>query len=684
MMPVIAHLDFETRGVLALRDVGVHNYARHHHTDIWCAAYALGEEEEPTVLSSLALSDPRATDGRLANHVANGGMVVAHNAPFELAIWNEILHRRHKWPALDPRQTYCTMAMSYAMGLPGALEDAALAVGLSVLKDTEGRALMLRMARPRKMEGGTPVWWDDEKRIARLHAYCAQDVRVERALFRRLRPLSAHERKVWLMDYAINQRGIKVDVDSAKAGIALADRLKAEANAQIAKLAGGAVETVDAVGAIKDWCAEQGFPIDSINKESVKEHLAADAPATVKQVLLLRQENGKASVAKLKPLVYLAGADNRIRNVFSYHGANTGRWAGRGVQPHNFPRDVPAAGVVEEILAHVRAGSADAIELIYGPPMDMISKCLRGFFVAEGDKVLCAGDFANVEGRGTAWFAGEQWKLDAFRAADAGTGPGLYELSYARAFGIPVEKVKNPSPERQKGKVMELAFGYQGALGAWRKFDQTVPDAEVEKLKEAWRNTHPMTAGTLVESERTGNWYRSGGIWRTLQRAAIAAVEHTGETHVAGAPGRQVKFKVVGSFLWCLLPSGRALCYPYPKILPGAYGDQLTYMTVPGQDKSSVIADPANTGGWARVGTYGGSLLENIIQALCRDLLVHCMLQMQDFVVLHVHDEIVIEVPEAQAERARERMQQVMRLPPEWAKGFPLWAECKVMRRYGK
>jgi len=214
---------------------------------------------------------------------------------------------------------------------------------------------------------------------------------------------------------------------------------------------------------------------------------------------------------------------------------------------------------------------------------------------------------------------------------------------------------------------MELAFGYQGALGAWRKFDQTTPDKQVLECNAGWRAAHPMIKKT----------------WYALQNAAINAVKNPGETYQAGHPNRAVKFKVSGSFLWCLLPSGRALCYPYPKILPGLYGDELTYMTVPGADTTHIITDPHNASRWARVGTYGGSLMENVIQAICRDLLVHVMLQFDD-VVLHVHDEIVRQVLLAHAECARDELEQAMRSPPAWAAGFPLWAKCKIMERYGK
>jgi len=215
------------------------------------------------------------------------------------------------------------------------------------------------------------------------------------------------------------------------------------------------------------------------------------------------------------------------------------------------------------------------------------------------------------------------------------------------------------------------------------------PDATLNAWKIAWRRAHPAIAGVEKVSQSSGRTYWQGGLWRDIEDAAIMAVQNPGEAYAAGFPGRGVTFKKAGSFLWCQLPSKRVTCYPYPKLLPGMYQrDQLTYMCVPGEnDKGKIIADVKNANNWARIATYGGSLTENIVQALCRDLLVDTMLTLHDKgaqIVLHVHDEVVIETSEAGAEAARAAMQNIMRQPREWAKDFPLWAECNVMTRYGK
>ena len=664
------HLDWESRGVVDLRDVGLHNYARDKDTDLWLGAYAFGDEE-PIVWYPGELCPPRIVD-----HVKAGGEVHAWNAPFELEMWNQIAAPRHGWPELKPEQTLCVMACGYAIGLPGALEDAALAMGLQILKDSEGRNLMMRMARPRSTK--PLLWWTDPEKIARLAAYSQQDVRVERELHKRLMPLSATERKVWLLDYRINQRGVQVDIPSAKAAVSLTEKMKVSYDDQMAKATGGEATTCTALGPIKAWLAARGLPsaLDGLDKPAVAAALArTDLSEGVRNVLTLRQEAGKASTAKFGAMVNRAGADGRLRQTLQYHGAATGRWAARGVQVHNLPRDVPDATTVERVLKLVRDGRADVIDAIYGPPVSVLSQCLRSFFVAKPGRVLIAGDFANVEGRGVAWLSGEQWKLQAFRAADAKTGPGLYELAYAKSFGVDAATVKNPSVERQIGKVQELLLGFGGSVGAIRRGGGRLvadkKDSELRSWVDGWRAAHPATVKT----------------WKELERAAINAVQNVGEIYTAGYPGRQVKYKVAGSFLWCLLPSGRALCYPYPKILQGDYGPQLTYMTVPGQDKSKVIADPKNSSNWSRCKTYGGSLMENCIQALCRDLLVDRMVALDSMgasIVLHVHDEAVVEVAQEKATVACAQMEKVLREVPAWAHGFPLYAECAVMERYGQ
>lgn len=668
------HLDWETRSVLDLKEVGLYNYSRQAGTDIWCGAYAFGDEEPELWIPG------EPCPPRIEKHVADGGFVLAWNAPFELALWNQIAAPRYGWPVLPAEQAVCVMAQGYAMGLPGSLEHAALAMGIELNKDTEGRALMLRMCRPRSTKGGKVTWWDEEEKLQRLYEYCKQDVRVERELHKRLMPLSQRERKVWLMDYTINQRGVMVDVPSAKAAIDLANSMKVRYDNELAQITNGAATSVTALAPLKEWLAEQGChqALAGLAKADVSELLAAPSLGdAARAALTVRQEAGKASNAKFDVMVRQAGEDARLRNLVQYHGAATGRWAGRAVQVHNLPRQMPKPDVIERVLELVRAGEHDAVDMIFGPPLTVVSSCLRAFFVAAPGKRLVAGDFSNVEARGAAWMAGEQWKIDAFLAQDSKTGPDVYRLGASKLLGIPVEQVT--AEQRQShGKVPDLAFQYQGGVGSGRTMGKTygvfASDGEWAERRDVWREAHP----------------RIRHVWYQIQKAAIDAVQNPGAVYECGHVGRQAKFRKVESFLWCLLPSGRAICYPYPMILQGEFGPQLTYMTSPSPDdrkKGRIIHDPQNTANWARVSTYGGSLFNNIVQGMCRDILAETMLKMEAAglpVVLHVHDEAVAEVDEGLAEEKRLVMQAIMRTPPAWAKGFPVWADCSVMRRYGK
>jgi DNA polymerase len=676
-MSPTAHGDFETRSELDLKAVGLWNYARHPSTDVWCFAYAFNDEEPKIWVPGYPIPT------RLEHHIENGGKFVSHNAQFELEIWNEIMVKRCGWPLLTPAQTFCTMAQAYAMGLPGGLEDASLAVGLSVNKDTEGRALMLRYARPWQVN---PTKWLDEcpsfthagqkisgaEGLKRVYAYCLQDVRVEQALCTRLVPLSDRERQIWLMDYRINARGVGVDLETARAGAAMCEEIKKRAGEKLAIITEGAVTSPTALSALKQWCAAQGVEVDSLAKDTLEEWLTKDLPDNVRDALIQRQEAGKASVAKLDRLLTMAGGDERLHQIVQYHGASTGRWAARGVQVHNLPRKMPKAAVVEEILGHVRDGAIEWIDIAYGPPMDVISQCLRSFFVPKNGNVLVAGDFSAVEGRGTAWLSGEEWKLEVFRRSDRKEGPDVYCVTAAALLHMNVQDITEEL--RQKpGKIAELAFGYQGGVGAGKRFSPDTPTHTLNEWKLAWRAKHPRIVAT----------------WEELENAAVAAVEQPGQTFRAGHGDRHVRFKKAGSFLWCRLPSGRVMCYPYPKLLPGLYGKaQLTYMTVPSEnDKGKIIQDVKNANNWARIGTYGGALMENVVQAICRDLLADTMIAMDSKgaqIVLHVHDEPVNEVPRAAAKKAREAMQRIMRTPPDWAPDFPLWADCKILERYGK
>jgi DNA polymerase len=648
------HIDFETRSEVDLTKHGLDVYAKDPSTDVWCCDFAF--DDEPVSVwahNGLPINEWQ--------HVIRGGIVVAHNAAFELAIWNNVMVKKYGWPELKPEQVRCTMAMAYAMALPGSLDNAAAALGIQMRKDMAGSRLMKVMCKPQA--DGT--YRDDEESKRRLYEYCKQDVEVERELEKRMMALSAKEQAVWTLDYTINQRGIYIDRPAIEAAIKVVQSEQARLNAEIKRITGGAIDTCNQAAALGRWIQAQGVEIDGLAKAEVLDALAADdLPPLAREALLVRQEAAKSSTAKLTKMLDLVSPDGRIRNTLQYHGAGTGRWAGRGIQVQNFPRPKLEQEQIEQVISMLpMKEAAGMIDLYYGAPLDALSSCLRGFLTAGPGNDLIAADFANIEGRVLAWLAGEEWVLQAFRDYDAGIGPDIYLKEYSSAFNCSIDESR---PHRQSGKTMSLAFGFQGGVGAWRTMEKVyrppaMDDDQVNAVKDRWRATHPATQK----------------YWWACEEAAIKAVLHPGTKFTAGAPGRQVTYLVNGSFLWCRLPSGRALCYPYPKLVPGKFGkDALQYMSVNGTTKK-----------WEETDTYGGKLVENVTQAVARDLLAEGMtrLEAQGFeTVFHVHDEVVVEVPEHAGEHYLELVCHHISKLPTWAKDLPVAAEGWRGKRYRK
>lgn len=653
----ILHLDFETKSACDLGAEGLDNYAKHPTTSVLCLAYAF--DDEPVQIETwFGIGFPGGTDGvnRICTHVAGGGIVYAHNAAFEFSIWNNVLAARFNWPELKIEQMRCTMAMVYAMGLPGSLDNASAALGLTQAKDAKGGRVMKQISKPKAIaEDGSPIWWDDADKLQILYDYCKQDVEVERALHHRLMELSPFEQDVWRLDQKINARGIKVDVPSIDKAMALVGQEKLRLDDAMRLVTGNAVAGCTDLAQLKKWIKAEGVEIDGLAKADINGLLTTDLPAQVRHALLLRQEAGKTSTAKLPAMKSRAGADGRMRGLFQYHGAATGRWAGRGPQPHNFERAtiLKKPVEIEDVLSHLE--NPAYLDMMYGSPTHLVADCMRSMITAEPGHELIACDYANIEGRVLAWLAGEDWKAQAFRDYDAGHGADLYLLTVARSRGI---DVKDAKPFRQEGKVEELAFQYEGGKGAmttWcRTFGLTMSDADKEVRKNRWRSIHPKTRA----------------FWRAIEQTAIRAVQEGGTQTVRG-----ISFKVAGSFLWCRLPSGRVICYPYPQIGGGKFGGpSLTYMTVDSLSNK-----------WVRVDTYGGALTNNVTQAIARDILVDGMIKLDAVghdIVMHVHDEIVIEAPIGVL--SVDKMATVLSNTPQWAAGLPLAASGYSALRYRK
>jgi len=695
----ILHIDFETYSACELKDRGLHNYATDPTTGVHCMAFAFDDE----AISCVDADEMNVgTLWRIDEHVKAGGLVYAHNAAFELAIWNGVCVPRYGWPELKPEQVRCTMAMAYAMSLPGALANAAPALGIEQRKDQAGARVMMQLAKPKSFEdgwtgeqcpacggygeryskeydhdascpdcGGTgdrygkkAIFWtpaDDPAKFEELYAYCRQDVEVERALHHRLMELSDYEQKIWRLDYKINQRGIQVDLESIDKAIALVEAEKKRLNAEMLRVTGGVVGSCTEVQLLVKWIRTQGVEIKGLAKADVLDALSGELPPAVEAALRLRKEAAKSSTAKLIAMKERASADGRVRGIHQYHGAATGRWAGRGIQAQNFPRPRPGMKPehIDDVIANLH--QRDYIDMMYGPTMDAMADTLRGMLTAPRGKELTAIDFSAIEARVLAWLAGEEKVLDIFR-----THGKIYEHAAAGIYHVPMDRVTKD--QRQIGKVAVLALGYGGGVGAFqsmaRVYGVKVPDDEADDIKKAWREAHP----NIVH------------YWYDLERAAIAAIRQGGK-HSAGACGRQCTFVKNGSFLWCQLPSKRVLCYPYPKIAEretpwGEMKEAVHFMAVNG-----------TTNKWEETSTYGGSLSENVTQAVARDLLADALLRLDAAgydIVMHIHDEAVMEIETTCDNDTLERVEKLMSETPAWAAGLPVSAEGWRAKRYRK
>ena len=656
------HIDFETRSTVDLRRAGVYRYAEDPMTDVWCAAYAV--DDGPVKLWTPGDAVPAAVDQLTL--LRNKWEVVAHNANFERAIWQHILLPRYGWFPPKLTQWRCTMAQALAMSLPASLENAAAAAGLDTGKDMGGRRLMLQMAqprRPRKSEDPNALlWWDDEERKQRLYAYCKQDVEVERKLDKKLLKLTDTEQKLWRLDQVINDRGVFVDVKLCEAALKVVNEATRWLNDELREITDGAVSAATNVGQLHAWLrTKHNMQLASLDKEAIEAQLIRkDLPAPVRRALEIRRDCAKTSVKKIDALLAGRSKDGRARGLLQYHAASTGRWAGRRFQPQNIKR--PELENVDQAIDLVATGSASIVDATYDlSPLAVVGDCLRGMVRAPSGRKIVAGDYANIEGRILAWLAGEEWKLDAFERYDEGKGPDLYKLAYARSFGVKPDDVDKE--RRQVGKVMELALGYQGGVGAFQtmasNYGVEVSDDRAEELKVAWREAHPKTEA----------------FWYTLEKAAMNAVRNQGRTSYVN----HVAFRRVGAFLYLRLPSGRTLCYPYPAIVPKA--------TPWGEMRDAVKYKGVNsyTRQWDDCYAYGGLWAENVTQAVARDILAEGMIRLEKAgypIILTVHDEIVCEVPSAFGSVSA--FETIICEIPEWADGLPIAAEAWEGERYRK
>jgi DNA polymerase len=684
--------DCETRSTVDLRKTGAYIYAAHPSTSVTVARLAIGREAPVEWRPGWELP------ARFLDAMRNDDIeVVAHNAAFERLMLEYILHPRHDWPLIPLDRWICTMARARAQALPGGLDGAANAAGLDVQKDQTGYSLMLRMCRPRSFAAdGSPVWWTDEERMARLSEYCAMDVKVERALYQATVPLSASELDVWDMTERMNDRGVRFDLSFVRAARVVAEDTRLLLDREISALTNSAVKRASLVEDLKRWLRGRGVdmspppelvrgPVSLVLDQPADDDLLLDLDAEAeddeeaedalpelrrrdvirliadprvadleRRVLRVRLEAGKISTRKLDAILHRADDQGVVRGLLGYHGANTGRYISMGLQAQNFPRDVVADWDGMRLLLDEGARVVDAIG---GPPLDVISRMLRGAIIARDGFEVATGDFSSVEAVGVAWLAGQDDLLEAFRQRRK-----IYEEMAAAIYGRRVKDIEPDSKERQVGKTCILGSGYQ--MGWWK-----------------FRETCLIQAGVLLSPEEADHAIRTyretysaiPALWVDLQRAAIQAVRLPGAVTLAA--GGRIRFRHEAHWLRMRLPSGRYIWYNRPLIEPDKYDrDKLTYMAVNPKTRK-----------WERTSTYGGRLCENAVQGLCRDLLVDATwtLELCGYnPVTLVHDEIIAEP--ARGHGSVGEMCELMSELPAWAAGFPLSAKGTRGVRYRK
>lgn len=665
-------IDFETRSTVDLKKCGVYVYAQHPSTEILCMAYAF-DEEEPKLWRPLqpAGEGVRAVMDYpldVVKHLWNGGAVRAHNAQFERVMWKHVMSRYGFFqPKLE--QWHCTAAEAAAMALPRALGQCAEVLGVPVQKDKLGHRLMLKLCKPRRIEAdGTIVWWDDPVDLERLFAYCKNDVRTERAVSKAVRRLSPHERELYLLDQRINDRGIYVDATLVRAAQAIVDRGVAEANAQLDELTAGSVSKVSQSGRLVKWLNEQHVETDSVAKAPLKEMLEGELTETVRHALQLRADAGRSSVAKLKSLVSARCVDGFARGLVLFCGAGTGRWSGKLIQPQNFPRGEVAD--VEAYIPDVLAGAYEILDLVAHPIVVIVSM-LRAMLTAPPGCELIAGDFSAIEARVLNWLANEEDVLDSFRKYDAGDKSQDPYKRMAVRMGRAATVADVQYVDRQAGKAAELGCGFQMGdakfvTAAWDVYQVRVTPEQALQAVEAYRASHPRVVD----------------LWYETERACLRAVREPGSVFPC-ASGR-VRATCRGAYLYVVLPSGRALTYAAPKIVTALIKSKKTGETY---EKQQLEFSGMNglTKRWERQRAYGGFLVENVVQAVARDLMADAMLRAERRgypPVLTVHDEVVACVPEG--EGSVEDFVRIMSELPAWAAGCPVTAEAWRGVRYRK
>lgn len=661
--------------------VGASVYTEHPSAEILSLAYDM-KDGKPVRLWVPGMAPPV----ELFCYFANGGIIEAWNSMFEYLAWNNICYARMGWCELPLDQLRDAMAKARLYSLPGALADAGDVLQLPNLKIADGKRLLNKFSipqQPTKKDTRRRIYpHDDPEDANKLYAYNIGDTVSESQASIRLPDLSATELEVWLLDQKMNNYGCSVDLESVDNCIAIYEQAEIKYTAELVEITNGTANTAGEVQKIIGWMGGRGVYVTELDADAVTEALERPLlPPDVRRVLEIRQMLALSSVKKLYAIRNRVSKDGRMRDMLAYAAAHTWRWAGRGAQPQNLPKTgidvircecgryraatIPVCPwgtgcdgtvvewclpAVEDALAVIATRDLATVERHFGNPVALISGCLRGLFQAAPGHDLICSDYSAIEAVITAFVAGEQWRMDVFNSHGK-----IYEMSASKITGVPFaefmehkERTGDHHPMRNKiGKYAELASGFGGWVGAWKKFgaDKHLSDDEIKDAVIKWRDESPMICK----------------LWAELENAARLAVENPGE--VFGYRG--IEYGVKSDILFCRLPSGRNLTYHTPRIVADErFGKPTTSLTYMGWNSSYV--DGAR--GWIRKKTYGGKLAENAVQALARDVMAYAMPSLDAAgyrLNLMVHDELIAEVP--QGFGSVEEYERIMSTMPHWA-----------------
>ena len=638
-------IDIETYSSVDLAKAGVYAYTEAPDFDILLIGYKYDDEDEVHVIDTLAVDrdfDEELYEFRQA--LTDPSIVkTAFNANFErtcLAKWTGA--------AMPPEEWRCTMIKALTMGLPGNLADAGMALGLpeDKLKDPQGKALIQFFSKPckptrtngqrtRNLPAHDPEKWK------LFIAYNRQDVVTEQEILKRLAvyKIPDAEQALWSLDQHMNDNGVKLDIPMVEKIVEYDTQRRQELQEEAQTITG--LSNPNSLAQLKKWLASQGVEMVSVTKDTIAEALAGDLPENVRRMLEIRTALGKTSVAKYSTMLTAVCQDHRLRGILQFYGANrSGRWAGRLVQTHNLAKNsLPDLDLARELAA---AGDFDTMQTLFGETAFVFSELIRTAFIPSDGCRFVVSDFAAIEARVISWISGEEWRLEAFRA-----GKDIYCETASQMYKVPVVKHGENGHLRQKGKVAELACGYQGGIGAMKRMDKggTIPEEELQAVVDAWRAANPKIPK----------------LWRTCELAAKTAIEEHRTVRIAHG----IAFSYINGNLFIKLPSGRKLCYwdTRLKLDPRDGRDHIVYMGVNQETKQ-----------WGETETYGGKLVENIVQATARDCLAVAMTRVSELgykIVMHVHDEMIVDVPNEDT-KAPAVINDIMGQPIDWAPGLPL------------